>query len=79
MQVFNILQYELVNCLDDSGDEETETMATKYKNVAQLELHKTTRRPRLLPYNDMVGWALENVDILTRTIFNSQNVAIGSF
>jgi hypothetical protein len=27
----------------------------------------------------MVGWVLENVDIPTRTIFNSQKVAVGSF
>jgi hypothetical protein len=62
-QVFNILQHELVNCPDDSGDEETETLATKYKIVAQSELHKIATRPSLLPYNDMIGWALENVDI----------------
>jgi hypothetical protein len=36
-------------------------------------------RPRLLPYNDMIGWALENVDLPTRTIFNSQKVVVGSF
>jgi hypothetical protein len=69
----------LVNCPDDSGDEEIETLATKYKIVAQSELHKIAMRPRLLPYNDMIGWALENVDIPTRTIFNSQKVAVGSF
>jgi hypothetical protein len=78
-QVFNILQYELVNCPDDSGDDETEDLATKYKIVAQSELHKIAMRPRLFPYNDMIGWALENVDIPTRTIFNSQKVAVGSF
>jgi hypothetical protein len=78
-QVFNILQYELVNCPDDSSDNEKEDLATKYKMVAQSELHKIAMRPRLLPYNDMIGWALENVDIPTRTIFNSQKVAVGSF
>jgi hypothetical protein len=79
MQVFSILQYESVNCPDDSGDDETEEQATKYKIVAQSELHKIVTRPRLMPYNDMISWALENVDIPTRTIFNSQKVAIGSF
>jgi hypothetical protein len=69
----------LVNCLDDSGDDEIEALATKYKIVAQSELHMIATRPRLLPYNDMINWVLENVDILTRTIFNSQKVAIGSF
>jgi hypothetical protein len=34
-QVFNILQHELVNYPDDLGDEETETLDTKYKIVSQ--------------------------------------------
>jgi hypothetical protein len=78
-QVFNILQYEMVNCSDDSSDNEKEDISTKYKIVAQSELHKIATRPRLFPYNDMVDWALDHVDIPTRTIFNSQKVAIGSF
>jgi hypothetical protein len=78
-QVFNILQYELVNCPDDSSDNEKENISTKYKIVAQSELQKIATRPKLLPYNDMIGWALDHVDIPTRTIFNSQKVAIGSF
>ena len=34
MQVFDILQYELINCPDDLVDEVTETQATRYKYVA---------------------------------------------
>jgi hypothetical protein len=78
-QVFNIWQHELVNCLDDLDDEETESLATKYKIVSQSELHKIAMRPRILPYNDMIDWALENVDLSTKTIFNSQKVVVGSF
>ena len=77
-QLFNILQHEL-NCQDDSSDAETKTLATKYKIIAQSELLKISTRPRLLPYNDMTSWVLENVDIPTRTIFNSQKVIVGSF
>jgi hypothetical protein len=44
-----------------------------------IELHKIETRPRLFPYNDMVDWALDHVDIPTRTIFNSQKVTIRSF
>ena len=32
--VFNILQYELVNCLDDSSDNEKEDLSIKYKTIA---------------------------------------------
>jgi hypothetical protein len=77
-QVFDILEHELIIYLDDSGDEVTETHATKLKDIAQSELHKISAQPRLMSYNDMIGWALENVDISTRRIFNSQKVVVGS-
>jgi hypothetical protein len=32
-----------------------------------------------LPYNDIIGWALDHIDIPTRTIFNSKKAAIGYF
>jgi hypothetical protein len=79
MQVYDIIQYKLINCPDDSGDEVTETQATRYKYVAQSEMHKIATWPRLVPYNDMIGWVLEKVDILTRSICNSQKIAVGSF
>ena len=78
-RVFNIVQYELINCPDDSSDEETKTQATKYKTIAQLELHKIATWPRLMPYNDMISWALENVDLSTKNICNLQKFVVGSF
>jgi hypothetical protein len=36
-------------------------------------------QPKFVPYNDMFGWALENVDISTRTICNSQKFTVGYF
>jgi hypothetical protein len=75
-QVCDILQYELINCPEESDYEGTETQATKLKYVAQSELHKIATRPRLMSYNDMIGWALENVDVSTRTIHNSQNLLL---
>jgi hypothetical protein len=32
-----------------------------------------------MSYNDMISWALENVDVQTRIIFNYQKVDVGSF
>jgi hypothetical protein len=69
----------VVNYLDDSSDNEKDNLSTKYKIIAQVELHKITTRPRLLPYTDMIGWALDHVDILTRMILTSQKVVVGSF
>jgi hypothetical protein len=77
--VFNTLQDELVNYPDDSSDNEKDNLSTKYNIIAQAELHKVATGPSLLPYTDVIGWALDHLDIPTRTIFNSHKVAIGSF
>jgi hypothetical protein len=69
----------MVNYPDDSSDNEKEDLSTKYKIISQSELHKVETRTRILPYNDIIGWALDHVDIPTRTIFNSQKVVVGSF
>ena len=42
-------------------------------------MQKVATRPRLFPYCDMVKWALDHVDIPTRTIFNAQKVVLGTF
>jgi hypothetical protein len=39
-QVFDILQHNLINCPEDSGDKVTETHATNLRDIAQSELHK---------------------------------------
>jgi len=32
-----------------------------------------------MPYNDIIDWALENIDVSTRSVHNSQKVVVGSF
>jgi hypothetical protein len=68
-----------VNCSNDSSDNEKDDFATKYKIIIQVEMHKIAARPRLLPYYDMIRWALDHVDIPTITIINEQKVTIGNF
>jgi hypothetical protein len=68
-----------VNCSDDSSDNEKDDLATKYKIIIQAEMHKIVARPGLLPYYDMIRWALDHVDILTRTIINEQKVTDWDF
>jgi hypothetical protein len=77
--VSDVLQAELVDYSDDSSDNEKDDITTKYKIVIQSRMHKVAARPRLLPYYDMVRWALDHVDIPTRTIMNEQKVTIGTF
>jgi hypothetical protein len=77
--ISDIFQSESVNCSDDSSDNEKDDLATRYKIVIQSEMHKIAARPRLLPYYDMIRWALDHVDIPTRTVISEQKVTIGTF
>jgi hypothetical protein len=45
----------------------------------RLKLHKVAARPRLVSYTDMIAWALDKVDVPTRSILNEQGAVIGSF
>jgi hypothetical protein len=62
-QVFDVLEHEIINCPDESTEEDDESYTTKLRHVAQSELHKIATRPRIMPYNDMISWALEHVDM----------------
>jgi hypothetical protein len=70
-KIFETLDYEIKNFLDDSEN--------KLRNIAESELHKVATHPRLMTYNDMISWALERTDMQTRSILDSQGVVIGSF
>jgi hypothetical protein len=77
--IYEVLQSELVDVSDDSRENEKDDLITKYKIIVQAQMHKVAARPRLLPYYDMVRWALDHVVIPTRTIVNEQRVIIGTF
>ena len=75
-QIFETLDYEIQNCPDDFGNERTEN---KLRDIVESELHKIATWPRLMPYNDMISWALEKTGIHTRSILNNRGVIVGSF
>jgi hypothetical protein len=49
------------------------------RDIAETALHKVVARLRLVSYTDMVAWALDKVDVPTRSILNEQGAVIGSF
>jgi hypothetical protein len=49
------------------------------RDIAETALHKVVARPRLISYTDMVAWALDKVDVPTRSILNEQGAVVGSF
>jgi hypothetical protein len=70
-EIYELLDYEIKNSPSDSENH--------LRDIVESELHKITARPRLMAYNDMINWALEKVDISTRSILNDQAVVVGSF
>jgi hypothetical protein len=71
IQIYENLDCEMKNSPIDSENH--------LQDIVESELHKITTCPRLMPYNDMVSWALEKVDILMRRILNDQGAIIHSF
>ena len=61
--LFEVLEWKIINCPEDSGDEVDESFMAKIRHVAQSELHKIATQHRLMLYNDMISWALENIDV----------------
>ena len=70
-QIFENLDYEIKNFPHDSEN--------KLWDIAESEIHKIAARPLLIPYNDMIYWALERADSKTRSILDNHGVVIGSF
>jgi len=77
-RVYDALEHEIINFPNDSDEEDNDSFTTTLRHVAQSELHKIVVWPRIIPY-DMISWALEHVDIQTRSIINHQQVIVGSF
>jgi hypothetical protein len=65
------MDYEIKYSLSDSENH--------LRDIEESELHKIATCPWLMAYNDMISWALEKVDIPTRSILNDQGVIISSF
>jgi hypothetical protein len=78
-RVFEVLKQEIINYPEDSSDEEDDTYAAKLGHISQSKLHKIAARPRLMSYNDMIRWSLENINVQTRRIISHQNIAVGYF
>ena len=70
-QIFENLDYEIKNFPHDYEN--------KLWDIVESKLHKIAACPRLMPYNDMIYWALERADVKTRSILDSRGVVIGSF
>ena len=73
--ISDTLQSDLVNYSDsddDNNDIVKGDLNTKYKTIVQSGMHLVATRPRFLPYYDMIRWALDHIDLPSRTIVNDR-------
>ena len=63
----------------DDNDNVKDDLNTKYKTVVQSGMHLVATRPRFLPYYDMIRWALDHIDLPSRTIVNDRRAMVGTF
>jgi hypothetical protein len=78
--VLDVLQFELVSYSDSNDNDNVKVnLNTKYKTVVQSGMHLVATRPRLLPYYDMIRWALDHIDLPTRTIISDRWNTVGTF
>jgi hypothetical protein len=70
-EIYELLDYEIKTSPIDSENH--------LWDIVESELHKNATCPQLIAYNNMINWALEKVDIPTRSILNDQAVIVGSF
>jgi hypothetical protein len=66
-----LLEYELKN-----ADPKSEN---NLRDIVESKLHKVSTHPRLVAYTDMIGWALDKVNIPTSSIQNEKGAIVGSF
>jgi hypothetical protein len=80
--ISDILQSKLVNYSESDDDDSNivmDDLNTKYKTIVQSGMHLVATRPRLLPYYDMIRWALDHIDLPSRTIVNDRQAMVGTF
>jgi hypothetical protein len=70
-EIYELLDYEIKNSPTDSKNH--------LQDIGESKLHKIAALCWLMEYNDMINWALEKVDILTRRILNDEAVVVSSF
>jgi hypothetical protein len=72
LEIYKILEGEAQQEEEDDGAMGEYIPENRLKDLATSKIHKAGARPRLLPYTDMIQWALEHVDTSKRVIFNHQ-------
>jgi hypothetical protein len=77
--VIEVLKHEIINYPEVFVEEDDHSYTSKLRHITHLELYKIEARPRIMPYNDMISWALEHIDIHTKSIINHDQVVVGSF
>lgn len=59
----------------DATDQTKKTLS----DLASSFLHRITTRAKVLPYNDLVGWVIESINITYKAFFTADGWMFGTF
>ena len=79
--IYNLLEAEDLEVIEE--EKETTDSSEKSENtlndLAWSFLHSIASRPRILPYNDLVSWVIESINIIDREFFMATGRMFSSF
>lgn len=78
--IYNLLEAEDPEELKEEAiADSTSKSENTLKELAYLYLHRIATHAKVLPYNDLVKWVIERINITDKTFFTSDGRMFGSF
>ena len=77
--VIEVLKHEIINFPEVFVNEDGHSYTSKLRHITHLELYKIEAQLRIMPYNDIISWDLEHINIHTKSIINHDQVVVVSF
>ena len=79
--VYNVLEAEGPTIIQEgrATTDSNKKLESTVKELASSYLHKIAARANVFPYNDLVRWVIESINITDTTFFTSGGRMFGSF
>lgn len=79
--IYNLLQAKDLEVIEEEKGttDSTDKLQNTFKDLAYSFLHRIATRTRILPYNDLVRWVIESINITDRAFFTADGRMFGLF
>ena len=79
--IYNLLEVEDPSKVEEEGatNGSTDKLDNTLYDLASFFLHRITTRAKVLPYNDLVRWVIESINIIDRAFYTTNGRMFGTF